>query len=72
MVDALAGSTVTVRGITRNPNSAKAKALQASGVDVVEGDLGNKESLVKVRDAGLCPACADMNTSQIIALVAQC
>ena len=40
-----------VRGISRNADSAKAKALQAhSGVEIVAGDLGDRESLVKVRD----------------------
>lgn len=34
-----------VRGITRNVNSAKAKALKARGVELVSADLDNIESL---------------------------
>lgn len=37
----------TPRAITRNANSDKAKALAARGVEVVEADVDNKESLVK-------------------------
>ena len=36
----------TVRAITRNPNSDKAQALAASGVEVVMGDTDNAETLV--------------------------
>ncbi|KAI1079915.1 hypothetical protein F5B20DRAFT_541594 [Whalleya microplaca] len=34
-----------VRGITRNPNSEKAKALTAKGVEMVQGELGDPTSL---------------------------
>lgn len=36
-----------VRGITRNANSDKAKALSAKGVEMVTADLDNEASLVK-------------------------
>jgi uncharacterized protein YbjT (DUF2867 family) len=35
----------TARAITRNPNSDKAKALQALGIEVVAGDTDNEASL---------------------------
>jgi hypothetical protein len=35
-----------VRGISRNPSSDAAKALSAQGVEVVQGDLDNKATLV--------------------------
>ena len=34
-----------VRGVTRNPDSDKAKALIAAGAEVVKGDLGNIPSV---------------------------
>lgn len=34
-----------VRGITRNPSSPAAQALAANGVDIVKGDLDDKQSL---------------------------
>lgn len=37
----------TPRAVTRNAGSDKAKELAAMGVEVVEGDVENKESLVK-------------------------
>jgi len=40
-------SEFSVRAVTRNPNSDKAKALAASGAEVVYGDLGNAESVHK-------------------------
>ncbi|KAL6899924.1 hypothetical protein GGI43DRAFT_423084 [Trichoderma evansii] len=41
-----------VRGLTRNPSSAKAKELSARGVEVVQADLDNLSSLsVAFRDA---------------------
>lgn len=36
-----------VRGITRNPDSDKAKELSSLGVEVVKGDGWNKEEMVK-------------------------
>ena len=45
-----------VRGITRDVSSPKAKKLADRGVEVVQGDLEHKESLVKVRPACLRPA----------------
>jgi len=35
-----------VRGVTRNVNSAKAKALKARGVEMASADLDNIESLI--------------------------
>ena len=37
-----------VRAVSRDSSSSKAKALTDRGVEVVEGDLSNKDSLVKV------------------------
>lgn len=34
-----------VRGITRNPSSERAQALSAKGVEIVQADFNNKESL---------------------------
>lgn len=42
-----------VRGVTRSVSSPKAKSLADRGVEVVEGDLGHKDTLVKVRPACL-------------------
>lgn len=36
-----------VRAITRNPTGDKAKALAARGVEVVQGNLDDEDSLVK-------------------------
>ena len=36
-----------IRGITRNAESSKAKALAERGVEVVVADLNDEESLVK-------------------------
>ena len=54
MVDALLADErkqYKVRAISRNSSSSKAKALADRGVEVVEGDLSDKDSLVKVRCA---------------------
>ena len=40
-------SEFSVRAVTREPNSDKAKALAALGAEVVYGDLGNAESVHK-------------------------
>jgi len=40
-------SEFTVRALTRNKDSEKAKALAAEGIEVVEADVDSKESLVK-------------------------
>ena len=37
-----------VRAISRNSSSSKAKALADRGVEVAQGDLSDKASLVKV------------------------
>ena len=37
-----------VRAVSRDTSSAKAEALVKQGVEVVQGDLGDKNSLVKV------------------------
>jgi len=34
-----------VRGLTRNPDSAKARALAAAGAELVQGDMGERSSL---------------------------
>lgn len=43
----LKDGTYQVRGITRNVNSEKAKALQKRGVEVATGDLNDVSSLVQ-------------------------
>jgi NADP-dependent 3-hydroxy acid dehydrogenase YdfG len=43
----LKDGTYQVRGITRNANSEKAKALQKRGVEVTTGDLNDVSSLVQ-------------------------
>lgn len=43
--NALQGKGFTLRALTRNPDSDKAKALAANGVEVVKGDLDDPESL---------------------------
>ena len=43
-------SEFSVRAVTRDPNSDKAKALSAIGAEVVFGDLGNPASVHKVLD----------------------
>ncbi|RGP67912.1 hypothetical protein FLONG3_8380 [Fusarium longipes] len=49
-----------VRGITRNPSSPKAKALQARGADIVQADLNDPESLAKAfQDATVIFAISD-------------
>ena len=35
-----------VRGMTRNPSSETARALEAKGVEIVQGDLNDKQSLL--------------------------
>lgn len=37
-----------VRGLTRNKDSDKAKKLAAKGVEMVQGDMSDKNSLVEV------------------------
>lgn len=49
VVDALlAAGNKNVRAVTRNSTSKKAKDLATRGVEVVEGDLGDTASLLKV------------------------
>jgi len=43
----LADGTFTARAVTRDPSSAKALKLKERGVEVVQGDLWDKDSLVK-------------------------
>ena len=38
-----------IRAVSRNTSSAKAEALADQGVEVVQGDLGDKDSLMKVQ-----------------------
>lgn len=48
VVDAFLGdSTFKVRAVLRNPISSAAQELQSKGVEVVQGDLLDRESLVK-------------------------
>ncbi len=37
--------SLQVRALTRDPNSERAKALSAKGVEVVKGDLHNKDEI---------------------------
>ena len=53
MVDSLLRQGTAVRAVTRNPESGKAKALAKRGVEVVQGDLADKASLVEVHSAHL-------------------
>jgi hypothetical protein len=47
VVDSLLAKGYHVRGLTRNVDSAKAKALAARGVEVVAAELDDKQSLVR-------------------------
>ena len=50
----LATGHYRIRGLTRNPNSNKAKALAAKGVEVVKCDLAVKEDVKKaLKDADI-------------------
>ena len=51
VVDSLLRQGTAVRALTRNPKSSKAKALAKRGVEVVQGDLADKASLVEVHSA---------------------
>lgn len=44
----LVDGTFTPRAVTRNVDSDAAKKLKARGVEVVQGDLSDKESIKKV------------------------
>ena len=46
----LRNGVYTVRAVTRNPDSEKAKALKELGADVVKADLNDVESLKKAFD----------------------
>ena len=45
VIDALQGSSFTVRALVRDPSSSAALALAARGVDLVQGDFDDAESL---------------------------
>jgi uncharacterized protein YbjT (DUF2867 family) len=45
VVDALLGTGATVRGLTRDPASERARRLADRGVEVVEGDLARRRDL---------------------------
>jgi hypothetical protein len=50
----LAAGRYKIRGLTRNPNSDKAKALAAKGVEMVKCDLSIKEDVKKgLKDADI-------------------
>ncbi len=66
VVDALLSQgEFKVRAISRDPQSDKAKALTSRGVEVVQGDLNDKASLIKVRSA-LCQAPHQCHENSII------
>lgn len=50
VVDQLLARGYKVRGMTRKPESKKALALKARGVEVVQGDYGDPDSLVAAMD----------------------
>jgi uncharacterized protein YbjT (DUF2867 family) len=60
-VNALSGKGFQLRALARNPDSEKAKALAAGGVEVVKGDLDDTESLKAALD-GAWGAYAVQNT----------
>src|SRR5260221_7735599 len=45
VAQALTGSGFHLRGLTRNPDSERAKALARHGIDIVKGDLDNDATL---------------------------
>ena len=45
-----ANSEFTIRAVTRNPQSEKAKALSALGAEVIQGDIDNPESIQAALD----------------------
>lgn len=47
LINALRGSNLRLRGMTRKPGSDAAKALAGQGVEVVEGDLDDAASLAR-------------------------
>lgn len=55
VVDALLKSaeSYSVRAVTRNPNTDKARALAARGVEVVTGDLDHYNSLLKAFEVSI-------------------
>jgi uncharacterized protein YbjT (DUF2867 family) len=61
LVEALAGSGFTLRGMTRKPDSDAARRLKTAGVEVVAGDLDDPES-VKNALAGAWGVFAVQNT----------
>jgi putative NADH-flavin reductase len=44
---ALKDKSYSIRGVTRNPSSEKAKLLASKGIEVVKADLNDEQSLVK-------------------------
>lgn len=58
---ALAGKGFTIRALTRNPDSEAAKAIAATGAELVKGDLDDEASL-KTALAGAWGAYAVQNT----------
>jgi uncharacterized protein YbjT (DUF2867 family) len=61
LIRALAGSGLSLRAMTRKPDSDTAKALSAQGVDVVAGDLNDQASLERALQ-GVWGAFAVQNT----------
>lgn len=47
VVDALLASGFSLRGLTRDPAGARSRALAQRGAEMVRGDLGDPESLVR-------------------------
>ena len=50
--------TYTVRAVTRNINSDKARSLASRGAEVVTGDLDNYDSILKAFHVSIMSACA--------------
>ena len=52
---ALKDGSYKIRGLTRNPNSEKAKALAGKSVELVQADINDQAFLVKAFEVGLAP-----------------
>lgn len=50
VIDALAGSDMALRALVRDPASASAAALAARGVELVQGDFDDSDSLLRAMD----------------------
>lgn len=52
----------TVRAVTRNINSDKARSLASRGAEIVTGDLDNYDSILKAFHVSIVSACTFMMT----------